>query len=87
MVTRSRNDLSHIFMAHQNGESFVHHSYLGSNQLDLYAGTSELMLRMGVILVLEFFLSRMTRLALSNHLALASTCLNTPLSSLRVEET
>ena len=108
MVTRSRNDLSHIFMAHQNGESFtmrnkgqteitgdmetekkryVHHSYLGSNQLDLYAGASELMLRMGVILVLEFFLSRMTRLALSNRLALASTCLNTPLSSLRVEET
>ena len=66
---------------------YVHHSYLGSNQLDLYAGTSELMLRMGVILVLEFFLSRITRLALSNRLALASTCLNTPLSSLRVEET
>ena len=66
---------------------YVHHSYLGSNQLDLYAGASELMLRMGVILVLEFFLSRMTRLALSNRLALASTYLNTPLSSLRVEET
>ena len=23
MVARSRNDLSHIFMAHQNGESFT----------------------------------------------------------------
>lgn len=66
---------------------YVHYSYLGSNQLDLYAGTSELMLRMGVILVLEFFLSRIIRLALSNRLALVSTCLNTPLLSLRVEET